>query len=89
MNEISQAIMDHFLETGKPATIADLARRLSVQSRTVRRRLAADFGPFGIPDGCGQTGLWIRRRNVMAWQPSRHYLRQEVLNLQDQMRKPN
>ena len=46
--ELRKAIIDHYLETGKGATVADIAKRLSLSEGAVRKSLAV---VHGMPKG--------------------------------------
>lgn len=88
--DLAEACYAHFIETGRPATIKELAAELGCSESTVRKRM---FDCGHVPPGCifddievpvyslNYPGTVMRHRMVDAWAPSRATLRARILNL--------
>ena len=87
--QMQGAVLAIFMERGAYATVADIARKLGVSPGTVLRRIDKISSYRTIP-GCGQRslrrgGLWGMGRASYSYCPDPHFLRQEILTLQDKL----
>lgn len=75
---IAIAVMNHFLNTGKPIRVADLAKQL----RTTAKRVADCMGDeYEYVEVERQAGPWYDTRTVTSWavSPTKSALRRSIL----------
>ena len=74
---VSQAVLDHYLETGEAATTAELAARVGCSLSRLCE--ICNLSPDSVPAGCDQSGP-----PTYMYLPERERLREVILELRKQ-----
>ena len=85
---IANAIFYHYVETGEPATVVDISKRVTYSESTIRKAIKeachfipdSAYDPVERPVRDASYGTVLRHRRVDAWVPTLRRMREAYIS---------